>query len=301
MARGGRTASESSSLAVTGSRARRRRRRRRTEATPGAPTRRNNTTGEWRRPWKGCPGLGGAGATETTRGDRRRARARGRRPAACPAGLRLPTRSLGVCECWMVLEEAGEGSIYRRAARVLRAPPVGTCPWRPAMSSVSERGRRRRSSRGDCWRTGTSTGTRRRRRAQCAPHCCVGRTVPVLAAASSGVGERQGEVNGIETRMVAKFGTLGQTGEASTREQSARRHPERVDTHAWHHGHAWSPRELSPQASLRPKIMSGMLFVVVLKFTTVWFGSRCSREDFTSQVSFWSVTLRAYCGQTSGS
>ena len=42
--------------------------------------------------------------------------------------------------------------------------------------------------------------------------------MPVLAAMSSGVGERQGEVNGVETRMVAKFGTLGQTGEASTRE-----------------------------------------------------------------------------------
>ena len=75
----------------------------------------------------------------------------------------------------------------------------------------------------------------------------------MLAAASSGVGERQGEVNGVETRMVAKFGTLGQTGEASTREQSARRHSERVDTQAWHGGHAWSPRELSPQTSLRPK------------------------------------------------
>ena len=99
----------------------------------------------------------------------------------------------------------------------------------------------------------------------------------MLAAASSGIGERQREVNGIETKMVARFGTLGQTREASTREQSARRHSERVDTQAWHGGHAWSPRELFPQASLCPKIMSGMLFVVVLKFTTVWFGSRCSR------------------------
>ena len=54
----------------------------------------------------------------------------------------------------------------------------------------------------------------------------------MLAAASSGVGERQGGVNGVETRMVVKFGTLGQTGEASTREQSARRHPERRDKHA---------------------------------------------------------------------
>ena len=113
----------------------------------------------------------------------------------------------------------------------------------------------------------------------------------MLAAASSGIVECQGGVKGLETKMVARFGTLEQAGEASMREQSVRRHPERVDTEAWHRGHAWSPRELSPQASLRPKIMSGMLFVVVLKFTTVWFGSRCSREDFTSQVSFWSITL----------
>ena len=123
------------------------------------------------------------------------------------------------------------------------------------------------------------------------PHCWAGRTLPVLAAASSGIGECQGGVKDVETMMVARFGMVGQAGEASTREQSVRRHPERVDTHAWHRGHAWSPRELSPQAILRPKIMSGMLFVVVLKFTTVWFGSRSSREDFTSQVSFWSVTL----------
>ena len=185
----------------------------------------------------------------------------------------------------------GRGSIYRRAARVLRAPPVDTCPRRPATSGVSERGRRRRRSRGHCGRAETSTGSRGWRRAQCAPHCWAGRTLPVLAAASSGVGECQGGVKDVETMMVAGFGMVGQAGEASTLEQSARRHPEHVDTHAWHRGHAWSPRELSPQASLRPKIMSGMLFVVVLKFTTVWFGSRCSREDFTSQVSFWSVTL----------
>ena len=191
----------------------------------------------------------------------------------------------------MVLEEAGGGSIYRRAARVLRAPPVDTSPRRPATSGVSERGRRRRRSRGHCGRAETSTGSRGWRRAQCAPHCWAGRTLPVLAAASSGVGEFQGGVEDVETMMVAGFGMVGQAGEASTLEQSARRHPERVDTHAWHRGHAWSPRELSPQASLRPKIMSGMLFVVVLKFTTVWFGSRCSREDFTSHVSFWSVTL----------
>ena len=54
----------------------------------------------------------------------------------------------------------------------------------------------------------------------------------VLAAASSGIVERQREVNGVETRMVAKFGTLWQAGEASTREQSARQDSERVDTQA---------------------------------------------------------------------
>ena len=123
----------------------------------------------------------------------------------------------------------------------------------------------------------------------------------MLTAVSSGIGERQGGVKDVETMMVEQFGTLGQAREASTREQSVRRHPERVDTHAWHRGHAWSPRELSPQASHRPKIMSGMLFVVVFKVTTLGFGLRCSRKDFTRQVSFWTVTLRAYCGQTTGS
>ena len=79
-----------------------------------------------------------------------------------------------------------------------------------------------------------------------------GRDAPMLAAVSSSVGERQGGGKDVETMMVAGFGMVGQAGEASTLEQSARRHPERVDTHAWHLGHAWSPRELSPQASLRP-------------------------------------------------
>ena len=109
----------------------------------------------------------------------------------------------------------------------------------------------------------------------------------MLAAASSSVGECQGGVKGVETVMVASFGKVGQAGEVSTLEQSARRHPERVDMHAWHRGHAWSPRELSPQA----RFGLWHVVVVVLKFTTVWFGSRCSREDFTSQVRFWSVTL----------
>ena len=107
-------------------------------------------------------------------------------------------------------------------------------------------------SRDNCGRTETSTGSRGRRRAQCAPYCWAGRTLPVLAAVSSGVGECQGGVKNVETMMVAGFGMVGQVREASTLEQSARHHPESVDTHAWHRGHAWSPRELSPQASLRP-------------------------------------------------
>ena len=79
-----------------------------------------------------------------------------------------------------------------------------------------------------------------------APHYWAGRTLPVLAVVSSSIGECQGGVKGVETMMVASFGKVWQAGEASTREQSARRLPERVDTHAWHHGHAWSPRELPP-------------------------------------------------------
>lgn len=141
----------------------------------------------------------------------------------------------------MVLEEAGGGSIYMRAARGFWALPVDTCPWRSATSGVSERGRRRRSSRGNCWRTETSTGTRRRRRAQCVPHCWVGRTMPVLAAASFGVGERQRGVKGVETKMVAKFGALRQSGKRARAKQSTRRHSERVDTHASTPGRTRSP------------------------------------------------------------
>ena len=37
-------------------------------------------------------------------------------------------------------------------------------------------------------------------------HCWADRTLPVLAAVSSGVGECQGGVNGVETMMVASFG-----------------------------------------------------------------------------------------------
>ena len=61
---------------------------------------------------KGRPGLGGAGATAMTRGDRWQARAREQRPAASPAGLWLSTRLWSVWEWRMVLEEARGGSIY---------------------------------------------------------------------------------------------------------------------------------------------------------------------------------------------
>ena len=83
-----------------------------------------------------------------------------------------------------------------------------------------------------------------RRRAQCASHCWAGQTLPVLTTASSDIGERQREVKGLETKMVVRFGTLGQAREASTREQSARRRSEHVDTHANTPGRTWSPRDL---------------------------------------------------------
>ena len=50
----------------------------------------------------------------------------------------------------------------------------------------------------------------------------------MLAAVSSGVGERQGEVNGVETRMVAKFGTLRQAGKRARDQQRLGRVAERV-------------------------------------------------------------------------
>ena len=126
VARGGPMVPESSSLEETGSRARRRRRRRRAEATLGAPTGRNGTTAEWRRPWKGCPGLGGAGATGTTQGHRRRARAQGRLPAACPTVLRSSTRLWSVWEWWMMLEEAGVALFIAEHRR-----GFGTHQWTP--------------------------------------------------------------------------------------------------------------------------------------------------------------------------
>ena len=52
--------------------------------------------------------------------------------------------------------------------------------------------------------------------------------MPVLAAASSGIGERQGGVNGVETSMVVKFGTLRQVGKRAREQQRLGRVAERV-------------------------------------------------------------------------
>ena len=51
----------------------------------------------------------------------------------------------------------------------------------------------------------------------------------MLAAASSGAGERQEGVKAIETGMVARFGEVRQAGKRARTEQSARRHSERGD------------------------------------------------------------------------
>ena len=50
----------------------------------------------------------------------------------------------------------------------------------------------------------------------------------MLAAASSGVGERHGRVNSIETMMVAKFGLVGQAGKGAREQQRLGRVAERV-------------------------------------------------------------------------
>ena len=52
--------------------------------------------------------------------------------------------------------------------------------------------------------------------------------MPVLAAASSGIGEHQGGVNGVETMMVARFGTLRQAGKQARDQQRLERIAERV-------------------------------------------------------------------------
>ena len=50
----------------------------------------------------------------------------------------------------------------------------------------------------------------------------------MLAAASSGVGERQGGVKSIETMMVARFGMVGQAGKRAREQQRLGRVAERV-------------------------------------------------------------------------
>ena len=50
----------------------------------------------------------------------------------------------------------------------------------------------------------------------------------MLAAASSGIGERQGGVNGVETMMVARFGMLRQAGKRARDQQRLGRVAERV-------------------------------------------------------------------------
>ena len=50
----------------------------------------------------------------------------------------------------------------------------------------------------------------------------------MLAAASSGIGERQGGVKSIETMMVAKFGMVGQAGKRAHEQQRPGRVVERV-------------------------------------------------------------------------
>ena len=57
----------------------------------------------------------------------------------------------------------------------------------------------------------TSTGAR--------AHYCLGRAVPVLAMASSGVGERQEGVKGVGTMIVAKFGKARQAGKRARDQQ----------------------------------------------------------------------------------
>ena len=50
----------------------------------------------------------------------------------------------------------------------------------------------------------------------------------MLAAASSGVGERQGGVKSIERMMVARFGMVGQAGKQAREKQRLGRIAERV-------------------------------------------------------------------------
>ena len=63
-------------------------------------------------------------------------------------------------------------------------------------------------------------------------HCSLGRVVSVLAAASSGVGERQGGVKCIKTMIVARFGNTRRAGKRVRAKQERWWRTERVDTKA---------------------------------------------------------------------
>ena len=54
----------------------------------------------------------------------------------------------------------------------------------------------------------------------------------MLAAVSSGIGEDQEGVKGVEMMIVAKIGKVWQAGKRARAKQSARRQSERVDKHA---------------------------------------------------------------------
>ena len=137
------------------------------------------------------------------------------------------TRSWGVWEDWVMLEEAREGSIYSRASRGVWAPPRDTWTRCPTTNGVSERGRTRHSSRGNCWRTGMRT--RREEGDNHSAHCTIAlagqRPCPLRQAPASASSRR---VNGAKTKMVARFGTLRQAGKRARDQQRLGRVVERV-------------------------------------------------------------------------
>lgn len=112
----------------------------------------------------------------------------------------------------------------RRGSRACRS----SLECRPAMNGISERGRRRRRSRGGCRRAVTSTGARYATSIGARAHCCLGRIVPELAAVSSGVGKHQGGVMEVQTRMGARFGMVRQPGQRARVKERSWRTAERV-------------------------------------------------------------------------
>ena len=127
-----------------------------------------------------------------------------------------------------VLQEAVEGGFIGSAARRAWALSEDTCPRRSVTNGARGRWRRRRRSRRYCTRVRTSTGARGKETNTVRVHYAVGRTVPVLAAASSGVGERQGGVMEVETRMVARGGTLWPAEQQARAQQRRWRRAERA-------------------------------------------------------------------------